>query len=123
MATEAIITVVKQEFIKSTDIVLRIAIVNLAGEAENLSTVINILWAMAPEYTSLVSIAKSILGGGITIVAPAANGFIDVAIDKADTITLAMGQYVQEIVVIDSGSKENSVLRGKVELLPSLAAT
>lgn len=123
MATEAIITVVKQEFIKSTDIVLRIAIVNLAGEAENLSTVINILWAMAPEYTSPVSIAKSILGGGITIVAPAANGFIDVAIDKADTITLAMGQYVQEIVVIDSGSKENSVLRGKVELLPSLAAT
>jgi len=122
MPIETSITVAKQEIVRGTDVTLSIAILDSVGNAKSLAGVTEIVWAMSREYTDVTPTLMKKLSLSEIVITDSGDGLIDIAIKDTDTSLFDLGQYVHEIVTTDGASLKTPVLRGKVELIPSLAA-
>lgn len=114
MPTVAVDFTYDDEWFVGEDKVLRIAVKDEAGAAVNIGG-----WTFAWEvrlsrYHPTIVLAKA-TGSGITQFGPAADGVVDVAVDKADTLALRAGTYYHGLARTNAGSWD-VVAEGKAVL-------
>lgn len=92
------------------------AIVDGSGAPIDLSGAHQITFTVQRSVTTTPVLQKTLTGGGITFVnPPGANGKIQVAILPADTSVLT-GQYIHEVVIVDSTGAVSTVATGVMEV-------
>lgn len=76
-------------------------------------------WSMWAVAATAAAIDKATGGDGITIPTPA-SGVVLVALDEADSLSLAQGLYLHQLEITDAAGKIHTASRGRVTVLTNL---